>query len=54
MRELPEARGLGSFFWEPTQSGAWGQAMFTWQGNRVIARAADFAEYDQMRQDFGL
>jgi len=54
MRELPDARGLGTFFWEPTQSGAWGQAMFTWQGNRLIARAADFAEYDQMRQDFGL
>jgi arabinogalactan endo-1,4-beta-galactosidase len=54
MRELPGGRGLGSFFWEPTQSGAWGEAMFTWQGNRASANAADFAEYDQMKIDFGL
>ena len=54
MRELPAGRGLGTFFWEPTQSGSWGAAMFDWQGNRATARAADFAEYDQMRLDFGL
>ena len=54
MRELPDGRGLGSFFWEPTQSGSWGAAMFTWQGNRATANAEDFAEYDQMRVDFGL
>jgi arabinogalactan endo-1,4-beta-galactosidase len=52
MRELPDGRGLGTFFWEPTQSGSWGEAMFTWQGNRASANAADFAEYDQMRLDF--
>jgi arabinogalactan endo-1,4-beta-galactosidase len=54
MRELPDRRGLGTFFWEPTQSGSWGQAMFTWQGNRASANAADFAEYDRMKADFGL
>jgi arabinogalactan endo-1,4-beta-galactosidase len=54
MRELPEQRGLGTFFWEPTQSGSWGQALFTWQGNRATASAVDFAEYDQMRLDYGL
>jgi arabinogalactan endo-1,4-beta-galactosidase len=54
MREMPERRGLGTFFWEPTQSGEWGQAMFDWQGNTATARAADFAAYDQMRTDFGL
>ncbi|HTV21780.1 MAG TPA: glycosyl hydrolase 53 family protein [Polyangiaceae bacterium] len=54
MRELPDGRGLGTFFWEPTQSGSWGAAIFDWQGNRATARAADFAEYDQMRVDFGL
>ena len=54
MRELPDGRGRGTFFWEPTQSGAWGPAMFTWQGNRASANAADFAEYDQMKIDFGL
>jgi arabinogalactan endo-1,4-beta-galactosidase len=54
MRELPDGRGRGTFFWEPTQSGSWGQALFTWQGNRATANAGDFAEYDQMRSDFGL
>ncbi|MEY2930416.1 MAG: hypothetical protein RL033_1165 [Pseudomonadota bacterium] len=54
MRELPDGRGLGTFFWEPTQSGSWGNAMFDWQGNRATARAADFAEYDQLRADFAL
>jgi arabinogalactan endo-1,4-beta-galactosidase len=52
MRELPDGRGVGTFFWEPTQSGSWGEAMFTWQGNRATANSADFAEYDQMRLDF--
>jgi arabinogalactan endo-1,4-beta-galactosidase len=54
MRELPDGRGLGTFFWEPTQSGEWGDAMFGWQGNRATADAAAFAEYDQMKADFGL
>jgi arabinogalactan endo-1,4-beta-galactosidase len=54
MRELPDGRGLGTFFWEPTQSGDWGAAMFTWQGNRASADAEAFAEYDQMKVDFGL
>jgi arabinogalactan endo-1,4-beta-galactosidase len=54
MHELPDGRGLGTFFWEPTQSGEWGASMFTRQGNRFVANAADFAEYDQMRADYGL
>ena len=54
MRELPDGRGLGTFFWEPTQSGSWGAAMFTREGNRFTANPADFAEYDQMTSDFGL
>jgi arabinogalactan endo-1,4-beta-galactosidase len=54
MRELPDGRGLGSFFWEPTQSGAWGASMFARQGNRLTANGDDFAEYDQMKADFGL
>lgn len=54
MRELPDRRGLGTFFWEPTQSGSWGNALFSWQGNRASANAADFAEYDQMKADYGL
>ncbi|MET0412650.1 MAG: glycosyl hydrolase 53 family protein, partial [Polyangiaceae bacterium] len=54
MRELPDGRGLGTFFWEPTQSGSWGQALFDFQGNTLLARPADFAEYDQLRSDYGL
>jgi arabinogalactan endo-1,4-beta-galactosidase len=54
MRDLPDGRGRGTFFWEPTQSGAWGPSMFTWQGNRALANGDDFAEYDQMKADFGL
>jgi arabinogalactan endo-1,4-beta-galactosidase len=54
MRELPDGRGLGTFFWEPTQSGSWGESMFDRTGNTLRARAEDFAEYDQLRQDFGL
>lgn len=54
MRELPDGRGLGTFFWEPTQSGPWGAALFDWDGNTATARSDDFAEYDQMRVDFGL
>jgi arabinogalactan endo-1,4-beta-galactosidase len=54
MRSLPDGRGLGTFFWEPTQSGDWGNALFTRQGNRNSANAADFTEYDQMRADYGL
>jgi len=54
MHELPDGHGLGTFFWEPTQSGEWGNSMFDRQGNRFTARAVDFAEYDQMRRDFGL
>jgi arabinogalactan endo-1,4-beta-galactosidase len=54
MRELPDGRGLGTFFWEPTQSGEWGASMFARQGDRLTANANDFAEYDQMKADFGL
>jgi arabinogalactan endo-1,4-beta-galactosidase len=54
MRELPDGRGRGTFFWEPTQSGAWGAAMFSFQGDRLSANAADFAEFDQIKRDYGL
>jgi len=54
MKELPDGRGLGTFFWEPTRSGEWGESMFTFQGNTATARAADFAEYDELREYLGL
>jgi len=54
MRDLPDGRGLGTFFWEPTQSGEWGESMFDWNGNVQSARAADFAEYDAIADEYGL
>ncbi len=54
MKNLAGGRGLGTFFWEPTRSGEWGSAMFTWQGNTLVANSADFQEYDNMRSQLGL
>lgn len=52
--DLPNERGLGTFFWEPTQSGSWGESMFTQTGNTYTARTQDFAEYDALRAELGL
>lgn len=54
LQEIPEERGLGTFFWEPTESGFWGNALFTQQGNAYRANPEDFAVYDQMVRDYGL
>ncbi|HEY7772312.1 MAG TPA: glycosyl hydrolase 53 family protein [Marinagarivorans sp.] len=54
MQAVPDNRGLGTFFWEPTESGFWGDALFTRQGNSFRANASDFAVYDQMVQDYDL
>jgi arabinogalactan endo-1,4-beta-galactosidase len=54
MRDLSSGRGVGTFFWEPTQSGAWGQSIFSQQGNSYRANASDFAEYDALRSELGL
>lgn len=55
MLNLPDGRGLGTFFWEPTRSGEWGSSMFTQQGqSTLVANADDFAEYDAMLGDLGL
>jgi arabinogalactan endo-1,4-beta-galactosidase len=54
MKNLPNHRGLGTFFWEPTRGGEWGDALFTWQGNTLVANSADFAEYDQLKGQLGL
>jgi len=54
MRDLPDGRGLGSFIWEPTQSGAWGESLFMSQGGVLRARTEDFAEYDALRDELGL
>jgi arabinogalactan endo-1,4-beta-galactosidase len=54
VNQLPNTRGLGTFFWEPTQSGTWGESLFTQNGNQYTARAQDFAEYDALKTSLGL
>lgn len=54
MLDLPNGRGRGTFFWEPTEGGEWGDAMFSWQGNSLVANSKDFAEFDQIRSLAGL
>lgn len=54
MHDLPDGRGLGTFFWEPTQSGVWGSAMFTWTDGVFRANTEDFAEFATIRQSVGL
>lgn len=54
VKGLPNQRGVGTFFWEPTQSGSWGESMFTQNGNTYTARSEDFAEYDTLRTTLGL
>jgi arabinogalactan endo-1,4-beta-galactosidase len=54
MRELPNGRGIGTFFWEPSQSGSWGTSMFSSSGGMQRANSADFAEFDQLRGELGL
>lgn len=54
IKGLADGRGLGTFFWEPTLSGDWGESMFTWQGTTATADADAFAEYDAMLATLGL
>ena len=42
-------RGFGTFFWEPTRSGDWGNGLFTWNGTSCTAISSAFAVYDAMR-----
>ena len=46
---LPDARGLGSFVWEPTRAGAWNtdHALFALEGDTFKA-TADLSLYDDM------
>lgn len=48
--------GLGSFFWEPAESGAWGKGMFTWDvSNKTLtADFEDFEEFDGVLRSVGL
>ena len=38
-------RWIGAFFWEPTLSGAWGPALFDWNGSDLKANKKAFDEY---------
>ena len=38
-------RWIGAFFWEPTLSGAWGSALFDWDGPNLKANKNAFDEY---------
>jgi arabinogalactan endo-1,4-beta-galactosidase len=46
---LTTNRGFGTFFWEPTRYGAWGNGLFTWSGTSCTAISSAFAVYDSMR-----
>ena len=52
--QLPNHQGLGTFFWEPTESGAWGPGLFTTSGNKVTTIPASIDQYDQMKTAYGL
>jgi arabinogalactan endo-1,4-beta-galactosidase len=54
MFNLPEQRGLGTFFWEPLLSGGWGQSMFVKTGNVYTAKADSFLIFDNIVEDYGL
>jgi arabinogalactan endo-1,4-beta-galactosidase len=54
MFNLPDQRGLGTFFWEPLLSGDWGQSMFIKTGNVYTAKADSFSVFDNIVEDFGL
>jgi arabinogalactan endo-1,4-beta-galactosidase len=51
--ELPNGRGAGTFFWEPTRAGPWGDGLFTWGGgNTATAVDASMDLYDEMKVDY--
>jgi arabinogalactan endo-1,4-beta-galactosidase len=54
MRALPSGRGLGTFFWEPTQGGSWGPSLFTFDDDTYRANVADFADFDALKGPLGL
>jgi arabinogalactan endo-1,4-beta-galactosidase len=47
--KIANNRGFGTFFWEPTRSGAWGAGLFTWSGTSCTAISSAFAVYDGMK-----
>lgn len=51
---LPGGRGIGTFFWEPTESGSWGPGLFTLSGSAKVANVDAFAEFDAIAATVGL
>jgi arabinogalactan endo-1,4-beta-galactosidase len=51
---LPNHQGAGTFFWEPTESGAWGPGLFTSAGNKLSTIPASIDQFDQMKTAYGL
>ena len=43
-------RWIGTFFWEPTLGGAWGPALFDWEGSNLKANSKAFEEYPLVRR----
>jgi len=54
VRALPDGRGVGTFFWEPTRGGSWGNPLFDIEGTTATANAGDFAEFDALRSQLGI
>lgn len=54
MLELPDSQGIGTFFWEPTEAGFWGNAIFQQQGNTYRALPQYFDVYDAIVDDNSL
>jgi arabinogalactan endo-1,4-beta-galactosidase len=52
--QLPNHQGLGTFFWEPTESGVWGPGLFAASGNKFSTISADIDQFDQMKVAYGL
>lgn len=50
---LPGGRGLGTFLWEPTQSGTWGESLFTYVDGAQVAKPGAFAEFDALKTKLG-
>jgi len=50
---LPNHQGFGTFFWEPTHSGAWGSGLFTSSGTVYATVPGSIDQFDAMRAAYG-
>lgn len=54
MMQLPNGQGRGTFFWEPTRSGFWGDAIFNWDNTTATADQERFLEFNNFAIKYGL